>query len=180
MLIDDIIKIQNGDNDTTLKLIVKFDPLLKKYAHSLYYEDAYYDLLVDFIELLTNLHIDRLQYKEDGRMISYITTSIRNNYIKQLIKLKKLKNFITFSYLSENEQYFLEALTATNDTYINLDYDLFKEILTYREFLVIKMIFYEGYSVKETANKNGITRQAVNQMKNSALNKLKLIYVDKH
>jgi len=42
------------------------------------------------------------------------------------------------------------------------------------------MLFYEGYTVAETAGAIGITRQAVNQMKNRALKKLKNIFVDKH
>lgn len=179
MILDDIIKIQNGNNNSTLKLIEKFNPLLKKYAHSLYYEDAYCDLLVDFIELLNEIKGENLQSRDEGCLISYLTTSIHSSYIKNLIKLKRSHNQTIYSDLSENELYYIDTLTATNDTYINLEFDLLKKFLTYPEYLVIKMTFYEGYSVTETANFNGITRQAVNQMKNRALKKLKLLYMDK-
>lgn len=180
MIIDDIIKIQNGDSDSTLKIIEKFNPILKKYAYSLYYEDAYDDLLVDFTELLFNISVEKIQNKDDGCIISYLTRSIHNSYIKKLIKIKQMRNFTIYSDLTEKELYYIDSLTSTNDTYINTDFDLLKKFLTNPEFIIIKMIFYEGYSVAETANANGITRQAVNQMKNRALKKLKIIFMDKH
>lgn len=180
MIIDEIVKIQNGCNDSTLKLIEKFNPLLKKYSHSLYYEDAYDDLLVDFIELLIKIKVEKIQNKDDGCIISYLTTSIHSSYIKKLIKIKQLRNYTIYSELTEKELYYIDSLTATNDTYINTDFDLLKKVLTNPEFTIIKMIFYKGYSVTETAIAIGITRQAVNQMKNRALKKLKIIFTDKH
>ncbi len=180
MIIDEIIKIQRGNNDSTLKLIEKFNPTLKKYAHSLSYEDAYSDLLVDFIELLSRIKVEKIQNKADGCMISYLTTSIHSSYIKKLIKIKQMRNFTIYSDLTEKELYYIDSLTATNDTYINTDFDLLRKTLTDSEFTIIKMIFYRGYSVAETAGAMGITRQAVNQMKNRALKKLKTIFTDKH
>lgn len=173
MLIDDIIKIQDGDNDSTIKLVEKFKPLMKKYAYILHYEDAYHDLLADFIELLLKLKVERIKNKEEGSMISYLSTSIHSSYIKKLIKVKQMRNFIVYSDLTEKELHYIDALTATNDIYIGIDYDIMRKLLTNQEFIIIKMIFYEGYSVTETANANGITRQAINQMKNRALKKLK-------
>jgi RNA polymerase sigma factor (sigma-70 family) len=163
MIIEDIIKIQHGGKDSALKLIEKFNPILKKYAYRLYYEDAYNDLLVDFIELLFKISIDKMQTKDDGCIISYLTTSIHNSYIKKLIKLKQMRNFTIYSDLTEKELYYIELLTATNDTHINTDLDLLRKLLTNAEFAIIKMVFYDGYSVTETGNALGITRQAVNQ-----------------
>jgi RNA polymerase sigma factor (sigma-70 family) len=179
MIIEDIIKIQHGGKDSALKLIEKFNPILKKYAYRLYYEDAYNDLLVDFIELLFKISIDKMQTKDDGCIISYLTTSIHNSYIKKLIKLKQMRNFTIYSDLTEKELYYIELLTATNDTHINTDLDLLRKLLTNAEFAIIKMVFYDGYSVTETGNALGITRQAVNQMKNRALKKLKKNFADK-
>jgi RNA polymerase sigma factor (sigma-70 family) len=180
MIVDEVYKIQSGDNTAILKLIEKFKPILKKYAHSLSYEDAYDDLLVDFIELLNTLKVDKMQNKNDGGMVAYLTTSIHNSYIKKLIKVKQLRNFTTYSELSENELYYIDSLTATKDTYVNADYDLLRKLLTNQEFNIIKMLYYDGYTVTETALAIGITRQAVNQMKNRALKKLKDIFMDKH
>jgi hypothetical protein len=55
MTIDIIVRSQGGDGDATLLLIEKFNPLLKKYAYKLSYDDAYNDLLLNFIELLHNM-----------------------------------------------------------------------------------------------------------------------------
>lgn len=54
-----ISQSQNRDIDATLKLIEKFKPILKKYAYKLYYNDAYNDLLMDFIELIYNIKLDK-------------------------------------------------------------------------------------------------------------------------
>jgi RNA polymerase sigma factor (sigma-70 family) len=176
MLIDDIIKIQDGDNDLTTKLIEKFNPLLKKYTYKLHYEDAYHDLIADFIEILLGIKAEKIRNKEDGCIFSYLTVCIHSCYVKRLIKIKQMRNIITYSDLTEKELHYIDTLTSTNDTYIKIDLELLRKVLTYQEYMIIKMIFYEGYSVAETANVNGITRQAINQMKNRALKKLKIVF----
>lgn len=175
MIIDEIVKIKKDNNDSMLKLIEKFNPILKKYSYRLYYEDAYNDLLLDFIELLIIMSTKKIRNTEDGCLVSYITNSIHNSYIKKLIKIKHLKNFTMYSDLSESELYYIDSITATNDIYENTDIDTLKKFLTNPEFITIKMIFYEGYSVIEIASFLGISRQAVNQMKNRALKKLKIM-----
>ncbi|WP_006524730.1 hypothetical protein [Desulfoscipio gibsoniae] len=74
---DLIVQSQTGDSSATLTLIRKFDPLLRKYAYKLYYDDAYNDLLFDFIEFLNNIRLDRMRDTSEGILISYISTSIR-------------------------------------------------------------------------------------------------------
>ena len=85
MTLDIIEKSQGGDGDATLKLTEKFNPLLKKYAYKLFYEDAYNDLLLDFIELLHNIQIKNIHNKSEGSVVSYICTSIHSSYIKRLM-----------------------------------------------------------------------------------------------
>lgn len=48
MLSEAITSAQHNNPDSLLALIEKFKPLLKKYAYKLRYEDAYYDLQLDF------------------------------------------------------------------------------------------------------------------------------------
>lgn len=55
-----------------------------------------------------------------------------------------------------------------------------KKILTVREFYIIKRIYYDMYSVAEIARILGVSRQAVNQMKNRAHEKIKHVLVDIH
>ena len=179
MTIDIIQKSQSGDGDATLMLIEKFNPLLKKYAYKLRYEDAYNDLVIDFIEMLHNIQVDCIHNKNEGGIVSYICTSIHSSYIKKLIEIKRLRNLILFSDLNESEQYYIENLSSTNDTYCNCELSFVKGILTKPEMSIIKMIYCSGYTVMETAHVYDISRQAVNQMKKRALKKLKNAFSDK-
>ncbi len=179
MTVDIIIKSQGGDGNATLMLIEKFSPLLKKYAFKLSYEDAYNDLLLDFIELLHNMQIENIHNKSEGSMVSYICTSVHSSYIKKLIEVKRLRNILLYSDLNDNELYYIEAISATNDIYQEYELSFIKKILTKQELSVISMIYFTGYTVTEIANFYGTSRQAVNQMKNRALKKLRNTFSDK-
>ena len=52
MLKDTIAAAQRNDEESLLALIEKFKPLLKKYAYKLHYEDSFYDLQLDFIQIV--------------------------------------------------------------------------------------------------------------------------------
>lgn len=170
---DLIVQSQTGDSGATLTLIKKFDPLLRKYAYKLYYDDAYNDLLFDFIELLHNIRLDRMRDPNEGILVSYICTSIRSSYIKRLISLKRLHNFVPYSALNDSELYYAEAASATSDPYFQLEMTGIDYVLTESELSIIKMIYLLGHTVTETAGFYGISRQAVNQTKKRALQKLK-------
>lgn len=169
---DLIVQSQTGDSGATLTLINKFDPLLRKYAWKLCYDDAYSDLLFDFLELLHHIRLDRMRDPSEGFLVSYICTSIRNSYIKRLIALKRLRNFIPYSAFSGSELYDVEAASATVDPYFNLEMTGIDQLLTESELSIVKMIYLLGYTVTETAGIYGISRQAVNQTKKRALQKL--------
>lgn len=177
LTINDIIKSQKGDRDATLKLINKFMPLLKKYAFKLNYEDAYNDLIMDFMESLHNVHVENMKSKGEGSMVSYICTSIHSSYVKRLGKIKKLQICIDYSELSEGEQYYIESLSATNDSHFDFYVESLGEFLTVPELSVIKLVFYYGLSVNDIAKFYCISRQAVNQTKNRALKKLKKFFM---
>lgn len=179
MTIDIIEKSQSGNVDATLMLIEKFNPLLKKYAYKLSYDDAYNDLLIDFIELLHNMKIENIHNKSEGSVISYICTSVHSSYIKRLIEVKRLRNLLLYSDLSENELYHVESISATNDVYQDYELSFIQKKLTKQELSVISMIYFTGYTVTEIANFYDTSRQAVNQMKNRALKKLRTSLSDK-
>ena len=178
MIIDYVIKIQNTDSEPIIEMVERFNPLLKKYAKRLYYEDAYNDLVADFIELLLNIDLEKIRIKEDGGMVSYIAKSIHSCYIKRLKKIRQACNVVIYSELSEKESYYIELLTATKDTYINIDLDFLRKTLTVQEFYIIKRIYYDMYSATEIAKILGVSRQAVNQMKNRTHKKIKHVLDD--
>ncbi len=178
MTIELISKSQSGDEDATLILIEKFKPLLKKYAYKLSYEDAYNDLLVDFIELIHNIQIYYIYNKDEGGAVSYICTAIHNSYTKRLIGLLKLKKILLYSELNDNELFNIESMSSTNDVYQYFDLPSVGSVLTQSETSVIKMVFNSGYTSTEIANICGVSRQAVNQMKQRALKKLSVLVED--
>lgn len=179
MTIDIIVRSQGGDGDATLLLIEKFNPLLKKYAYKLSYDDAYNDLLLNFIELLHNMQIENIHNKSEGSVVSYICTSVHSSYVKRLIEVKRLRNLLLYSDLNDNELYYVESISATNDVYQEYELSFIKNILTKQELTVISMIYFTGYTVTEIASFYGTSRQAVNQMKNRALKKLRNVFSDK-
>jgi len=172
-IIFDIIEFQSGNSDSILRLINKFLPLLKKYSRKLSYEDAYDDLLVDFIEIICDMKIEKMRNTEEGSIVTYICTSIHSSYIKRLKQLLMQKKVVPFAGLSESELYYVTGLISTEDFHNDFYFDLLKEYITPSEYTVIKMLYYYGYSISDIANYLKISRQAVNQMKIRSLEKLK-------
>ena len=179
MTADLIARSQAGNQNATLKLIQKFNPLLKKYAGKLYRDDAYDDLLVDFIELLHDIQLKRVHSKAEGCLVAYINKAVRGFYLKESEAGKKRRNLILDSNLDEAQRYYLEAHSASCDTYFRLELPGVDRILTKPETAIIKMVYIMGYTVSESAGILGTSRQAANQMKKRALAKLKAQYMDK-
>lgn len=179
MTADFILRSQAGDKTATENLMEKFHPLLKKYACRLNYDDAYEDLLVDFVELLHRIRLEHVHSKSEGSLVTYISKSIQSSYLKRLAAQKKLCFFIPYAGLKKEELYFMEAASARTDTYFAHEFPNVNQVLTASEADVVKAIYFKGYSVCETAQKLGISRQAVNQRKNRALKKLKVQLSDR-
>ena len=144
MTADLIAQSQAGDDTATLELIKKFNPLLKKCAFRLFYDDAYDDLLVDFMELLHGIRLKSLHNKSEGGLVSYISKSIQSSYIKKSTASKKLRRFIPESDFEEEELYSLEAASAVNDTYFAYEFPGIEKVLTKPETDVVKMIYLDG------------------------------------
>ena len=179
MTIDLILSSQKNDSQATLVLIEKFNPLLKKYAFKLFYEDAYNDLLVDFMELIQNIRLEFLHHKDEGGVVSYIVASIHNSYVKRVREIQKRPKLIVYSDLNDSELYYIEVSYSTSDTYRACDISSIEKLLTKTEMSVIEMVYLFGYSPTEIAKIFGVSRQAINQMKNRALKKLSGSYTDK-
>lgn len=173
--LDMIQQSHKGDQNATLALIEKFNPLLRKYTNKLNYDDAYYDLLTDFLTFLSRFQTDTLISKNEGSVISYITTSIHNIYVKRLAQIIKGNEAMVFSDLSEQEQYYLHSLPSLNNDESKVVFSFLEDVLSEKEALVIRLIYSFGYSSADVAKKLGISRQAANQAKRRALLKLKTV-----
>ena len=160
------------DEEAYIELIARFEKLLKKYAKLLDYEDAYWDLLVFYLELINKLHNNNAVNfsQNDGRIVNYITTAIKHHFIAKK-KKKHTHRETTFS--DFNLDYFT-VLERIPSPQIN---DVFRELipsgsLSQWENQVIMLIYQYRYKVSEIAQITGKSRQAVNQAKKRALKKL--------
>ena len=84
MLDETIASAQHNNSESLLALIEKFKPLLKKYAYKLHYEDAYYDLQLDFIQIILTINLDAQNQKSEGALVNYICNSVQHAYCKRL------------------------------------------------------------------------------------------------
>jgi len=82
MLYELLERSKCGDQEAVVELIERFKPLLKKYARKLNYEDAYEDLLLNFIEMLNTLNVNSLRARSDAVIVTYFGKAIYSHYIK--------------------------------------------------------------------------------------------------
>ena len=170
MIIDQVCQAQCGNEDATLNLISQFTPVLRKYARRLEYEDAYSDLVAEFIDLIARFNSNKIKQKNDGAMVRYLVQSIYHSYTKLLqqlidnnpttVSLDELSDSINFS--SNNVQFQNIFSLEIPDNLLSV---------TEKETF-IKVHFY-GYSSAELARSKGVSRQSINQAKRSAEKKLR-------
>lgn len=178
MLKDIILNAQAGNDDSILIIVDKFNPLLKKYSYKLSYDDAYNDLLADFLDLIKNIDMSRLRHNCEGVIVSYICKSVYSSYInKSKTNCKYFQSTIPFSGLNENQKYYAELSLSTVDRDDALLVSSLNEILNQHEFCIIYKIYFLGYSSADIAKSSGTSRQAVNQTKRRALEKLRKAFV---
>lgn len=166
-------KAQQGDNTAMMELIDKFQPLLKKYARKLNYDDAYEDCLLFFIELVKTMDLKKLNDHKDQAAAAYIKVSVTHFYDKKICKVFERNREIAFSDLSKEQKYYVETKAARPD-----ETDVFVELgidkrLNPNEKMVIYFVYVKGYTTTELARRLLKSKQTVNQMKHRALKKLR-------
>lgn len=176
MTLDMIIQSQLGNQQAFLELVEKFKLLLRKYANLLNYEDAYNDLVLDFLVLIKKINITQLRQINEGSIIVYIQKSLKNCYVKRS-KSNQIyagKNLF-FCDLTGNQIVETSLKLAINDKDEMENYFIRKS-LKETEYLVIYLYYYYGFSVQEIAKIKNVSRQAINQTKKKALKKLQSLY----
>lgn len=176
MLLDNILSAQSGNENATLLLVNQFNPLLKKYARKLNYEDAYNDLLVEFLVLIKGIDVSNLSIKCDGSIVSYVSKSVYNCYIhKSKDNSEYLRKIFISSELSDQEKYYAEVSLSTFDNHDIILKSSLNSILSQHELFIVNKVYLLGYSSADIAKECGTSRQAVNQTKIRAIKKLKRI-----
>lgn len=179
MICNLLAKAQQGDTTALMELINRFQPLLKKYARKLRYNDAYEDCRLFFIELVKSMDLKNLNNQEDRVAIAYINISITNFYNKRIRKYLEAEREILVSELTEKQKYYMEVQTAKQD-----EIDVFTQLgienlLNENERKVIYLVYVRGYTTAEIDRICHKSRQSVNQLKCRALCKLRrMIYAE--
>lgn len=170
MIIDDIRNSQLGDQQAMLNLVERFTPALKKYARKLETEDAFNDLVLEFLEIILHLDCSSIRQQGDGAMVNYLSRSIYCSYIKLLDRLIKNKipcvsgDDVTDAMLYKHHH--IEMLDA-------FPFELPENLLSPREQNAFFGIHVMGYSAAEIARVLGTSRQNINQAKLRAEQKLR-------
>lgn len=170
-----LARAQQGDEEAMLELIKRFQPLLKKYAKKMRYDDAYEDCLLFFIELVKTMDLKKLNITKDQAIVSYIKVSVTHFYSKKTRSLFEKEKEIAFSDLTEEQRYYVETKTAKQDEqniFTELGVDKF---LNPNEKRILYLVYAKGYTIAEIARKYHKSRQTVNQLKMRTLKKLRKI-----
>ena len=169
-LIFKIIDVKkNNKDESMLDILAIFDNIINKYSRKLNGEDTKQDLYVFLIKLINNIDELSIVNYEDKQVLSYFSKSLKNEYIRLSKKNDRRKN---------NEDYNCEdRVWGYNFIESNIEVvDSIKNLNNY-EKKIIKMVVLNGYSVSEVAKKTGKSRQAISQVKNRAISKLKKVYL---
>ena len=160
---------KNNKDESILDILAIFDNIINKYSRKLNGEDTKQDLYVFLIKLINNIDELSIVNYEDKQVLSYFSKSLKNEYIRLSKKNDRRKN---------NEDYNCEdRVWGYNFIESNIEVvDSIKNLNNY-EKKIIKMVVLNGYSVSEVAKKTGKSRQAISQVKNRAISKLKKVYL---
>ncbi|AZO94615.1 helix-turn-helix domain-containing protein [Halocella sp. SP3-1] len=97
-MLDIIKKANKGDEDSLVKLLNIFDPLIKKCSFQLPYEEAKTDLIIFFIELIRDFKVKN--FNHNGQAVNYISKAIHNKKTDLYRKYKETnREFIMNSYV---------------------------------------------------------------------------------
>lgn len=161
-----IIKARNREPGFIEEVIKQFDIQINKYARLLEGEDTKQDMIIYLINVIDKIPISGNNFNNEKAIFSYISKSLRNQYIY----LSKKKDV----YSKFEMKIDIELVDKEINNEIIL-LDIFEK-LTSKEEYIMKLIYIYGFSVSELAKSMKITRQAVNQCKKRALKKIEEMF----
>lgn len=128
-----------------------------------------------FEDAVSALTLFLFELYENGKCISkkYVATALKNQYIKVSKQIQVIE-YGEYE-LDEHRRYKPYEISEHEIIDANADIKAACQFLTEEQKQVISFYFFLGYSIEEIAKIKGVSRQAVNQAKNSALKKMKLV-----
>ena len=171
-----LVRAQRGDKESCYVILEKFERLTKKYSRKLAYEDAEQDVICYFIELIYTFPLEKFREDDEGKIVVYITKCIYHEYIRLVKQIVLQKSEVNYSSLSEEQLHVLESRNSGKDCYEQIFLSELHQNMEEKEWDIIQKIYIEGKAVSQIAKEKGISRQAVNQMKKRALQKIRNYY----
>ncbi len=166
-----INSFRNHNSEIFSLILRAFRRLINHYALLLKSEDDRQELNLFFVELLFSIDTDKFNSDNSKGLSRYIAVCIRNKFIE--LSKKKQK------YLSDNIRFCEDCYMASDDNFeLKLEMSQLLDFLSDKQKQVIFCKYYCNYSDNEISEIMGISRQAVNQIKNRALNVLRILYLD--
>lgn len=160
---------KRGNKEKIMDLIHKFDPLLNKLQRNSYNEDMKNDLIVFLLKLIPIIPIGIDNFKDDKYIISYISRSIKNEFIYLNKKAQTVYN---------SELYLNESIIniKQNEEFDNVIFNDMIKILTEKEKEIVSKIYQYDFTEAQIGRDKKISRQAIHKTHARALNKLRLHY----
>lgn len=166
-------QFQAGDQTAGTSLIEKFNPMLKSAAFALAYEDAYDDLVLNLLSEAKHLKLENIKNPTDAGLVTYFHHLVYHLKIKLSNAHHAEKQTYNMSDLSEGTLNLFESQHSTKDEYRSLLIHDVKQILSDKEYRVIYLFFFRDIPISKISDSMGISRQAVNKYKLSAIKKLR-------
>ncbi|MDD6266249.1 MAG: sigma factor-like helix-turn-helix DNA-binding protein [Clostridia bacterium] len=169
---------KTGNEEAMMEILDICNPMIRKYTRLLNYdEDCKSELVLKVISLVKEeINLDKMENLSDGVMINYLSTALRNQYIAISVGRCRIRD----NEIAYDQDSFGEMLEGNPQTETGMEdsilFETIKTTLTEREKLCVQRIVLEGWTAEALASALGITKQAVNQCKKRALEKLKKIY----
>ena len=146
-----VMRCQDNDNEAFQAMLLRFQPLLKKYAFLLNYSDAYMDVYDGFIDCIYKIPLAKLKVSEnDSIVLAYIKTCMKNTYITLSKKNGQQRVQTSIEDLDFQKQC-LNCYQVDYEDY--LFEENLKSILNEKEKVLIFAKFVYGYSETEVANR---------------------------
>lgn len=165
-LFETLCLAKSNDKEALMKILKKFNPMIKKLARNLPYDEAESDLIIHLIELVCKFDLNTPYKNNQGAFVNYISNSLRNKSI-DLFKNHISKHHVEFELnldiahsqdLSENiiNKLFIHQLLNSN-------------CLSDKQKIVLTEKYLKDNPESEIATNLNISRQAVNRLKISGL-----------
>ena len=161
---------RNGEMEAFPVIYCEFEESILFYSKQSDSEDVRQELTLFLIELLYKLNPDSFSTDESDTLCRYISVALKHKYIT-LIKNKKIrkKHNLSFGEVTVSDgRCFEEEI----DTYLML------HSLSKKQRKVIIYKYFLNFTDIEIAEMMGISRQAVNRIKNRGLEMLRFLYLE--